>query len=51
MHIPTSFIPADLEENPEAILKNQLNNSRSKMQYSFPQSQRFNDSHNMYIKS
>lgn len=32
---------SSLEENPETINRNQLNNSRAKQQYSFPNSDRF----------
>ena len=35
---------ATLQENPEVVQRNQINNSKAKQQYSFPQSDRFNNS-------
>lgn len=47
MQVTAKLKPNDLEENPETTLRNQLNNSRTKMQYSFAQSNRFSESQHM----
>ena len=39
---------ANLEVNPEIIQRNQLNTSKSKMQYSFAMSNRFSEERNKY---
>lgn len=42
MEVKNSPFGKNLEENPEAVSRNQLNVSKAKMQYSFQQSDRFN---------
>lgn len=41
MELKNSRFGKNLEENPEAISRNQLNLSKAKMQYTFKQSDRF----------